>query len=111
MAYVITENCIKCKFQDCVDACPVDCFHEGQNMLVINRSECIDCGACVPECPSEAIVSDKNPDAGPWIGFNAKYVDLWPLITGRGEELDDADDWIDVPGKLEHLDPAPGVGT
>jgi ferredoxin len=94
MTYVVTENCIKCKFQDCVESCPADCFHEGENMLVINPGECIDCGVCVAECPSEAIVSDKDSGHEQWI-----------------EELPDADDWIDKTGKMEHLSQKPGPGS
>ena len=111
MAYVITENCIKCKFQDCVEVCPVECFHEGENMMVIDLEECIHCGACVPECPSEAIISDSDPGAEQWLKLNTKYAKQWPLITGKGEELPDADDWIDTPGKLEHLSLNPGMGS
>ena len=111
MAYVITENCIKCKFQDCVEVCPVDCFREGENMMVIEPDECIDCGVCVPECPSEAIISGNDPGADQWLEINTKYAKLWPLITGKGEELPDADDWVDKPGKLEYLNPNPGLGS
>ena len=110
MAYIITENCIKCKFQECVEVCPVDCFHEGENMLVIDANECINCGVCVPECPSEAIISDKEPGAEQWLEISSKYVKQWPLITSKGEELPDADDWIDIPGKLEHMSANPGMG-
>ena len=111
MTYIITENCIKCKFQECVTVCPVECFHEGENMLVIDGAECIHCGVCVPECPSEAIISDSDPGAEKWLEINTKYSKQWPLITSRGEEDPDADDWVDKPGKLEYLSPNPGMGS
>jgi ferredoxin len=110
MAYVVTENCIKCKFQDCVEVCPVECFHEGENMLVIDPEDCIDCGVCVPECPSDAIFSDSDPEASGWSERNISFAQQWPLISKRGEELADADDWIDKPNKIEHLSPKPGRG-
>ncbi len=67
MTYVVTEDCIRCKYQDCVEVCPVDCFYEGPNMLVIHPDECIDCGVCEPECPPEAILSDTEPEADKWL--------------------------------------------
>ena len=73
MTYVVTEACIKCKFMDCVEVCPVDCFYEGENMLVINPSECIDCGVCEPECPAEAILPDTESGLEQWLELNAKY--------------------------------------
>jgi ferredoxin len=77
MAYVVTENCVKCKFQDCVEVCPVDCYYEGENFLVINPDECIDCGVCEPECPAEAIVPDSDPRAADWIEVARKFAGVW----------------------------------
>ena len=73
MTYVVTENCIKCKYMDCVEVCPVDCFYEGENMLVIHPDECIDCGVCEPECPAEAIKPDTEPGLEKWLKLNAEY--------------------------------------
>ena len=78
MTYVVTENCIKCKYQDCVEVCPVDCFYEGENFLVIHPDECIDCGVCEPECPAEAILPDTEPDIENWLEINAKFAAEWP---------------------------------
>ncbi len=106
MAFVVTENCIKCKFTDCVDVCPVDCFHEGPNFLVIDPDECIDCTLCEPECPAHAIFSeDEVPeDQQLFIGLNAKLAKLWPVITEVREALPDADGWNGKPGKREFLE-------
>ena len=101
MAYVVTENCIRCKFMDCVEVCPVDCFYEGENMLVIHPDECIDCGVCEPECPAEAIHPDTDDEAAKFIEVNAKYSEEWPNITRKGEPPADADDWKDVENKFE----------
>ena len=73
MTYVVTENCIRCKYMDCVEVCPVDCFYAGENMLVIHPDECIDCGVCEPECPAEAIFPDTRPGFESWLKLNAKY--------------------------------------
>ena len=83
MTFVVTENCIKCKFTDCVDVCPVDCFHEGPNFLIIDPDECIDCTLCEPECPAEAIFAeDELPDGQEtFIELNAELAKLWPVIT------------------------------
>ena len=81
MTYVVTDACIRCKYMDCVEVCPVDCFYEGENMLVINPSECIDCGVCEPECPAEAILSPSHADVDKWIEVNKQYADSWPNIT------------------------------
>ena len=85
MTYIVTEACIKCKFMDCVEVCPVDCFYEGENFLVINPDECIDCGVCEPECPADAIKPDTEdePD-GKWLTVNAEYAKIWPNITPEG---------------------------
>ena len=83
MTYIVNQNCIKCKLMDCVEVCPVDCFYEGENMLVINPDECIDCGVCEPECPIDAIKSDTEDGADKWVEINKKYSELWPNITKR----------------------------
>ena len=83
MSYVVNENCIKCKYMDCIEVCPVDCFYEGENMLVIHPDECIDCGVCEPECPVEAIVPDTVGDQEKWIEQNRQYAEIWPNITTK----------------------------
>jgi ferredoxin len=106
MTFVVTEKCIRCKYMDCVEVCPVDCFHEGPNMLVIDPDECIDCTLCEPECPAEAIYSEDEVPKGQeqFLELNAELSQLWPVITEAGTPPDDADDWKDVDGKLEHLE-------
>ena len=112
MTYVVTESCIKCKYMDCIEVCPVDCFYEGATMLVIHPDECIDCGVCEPECPIEAIIPDTDGIASDWIELNREYSDKWPNITRKGESPADADDFKDLPGKFDkHFDPAPGEGS
>jgi ferredoxin len=86
MTYVVTGACIDCKYTDCVVVCPVDCFKEGPNTLIIDPNECIDCAVCVPECPVDAIVDDKHPDAAEWIAFAEARLD-WPTITQQKEPL------------------------
>lgn len=105
MTYVVTENCIQCKFTDCVDVCPVDCFVEGPNFLAINPDECIDCTLCVAECPAEAIFAEDDvpADQQQFIALNARLAKIWPVITSRKEALEDADAMNGVPGKLELL--------
>lgn len=112
MTFVVTENCIKCKYMDCVEVCPVDCFYVGDNMLVIHPDECIDCGVCVPECPAEAIFPDTDSEAGShWLELNRKFAGLWPNIVAKGEPASDADAWNGVPSKFaEHFNPEPGEG-
>ena len=100
MTYVVTEACIKCKYTDCVEVCPVDCFYEGENMLVIDPSTCIDCGVCEPECPAEAIKSDLEDGMEKWVELNAAYSGKWPNITQKKEPPADADDWLGVENKL-----------
>ena len=100
MTFIVTENCIKCKYTDCVEVCPVDCFYEGENMLVINPEECIDCGVCEPECPIGAIVPESE-DLVEWIEHNKKYSELWPQITVKKDPLPDADDFRDLLNKKE----------
>jgi ferredoxin len=109
LTYVVTENCIKCKYMDCVEVCPVDCFYVGENMLVIHPDECIDCGVCEPECPAEAIVPDSDSKATDWVELNRTYATQWPNITRKGEAPADADDWKNKPGKRELFSPDPGT--
>lgn len=111
MTHVVTDNCIKCKFTDCVEVCPVDCFYEGENMLVIHPDECIDCGVCVPECPAEAIFPDTEPEAEPqWLELNAEFADKWPNLTRKRPTMPDADALNGIPGKLKDFSPEPGEG-
>lgn len=100
MTFVVTENCIKCKYTDCVEVCPVDCFYEGNNMIVINPDECIDCGVCEPECPIEAI-KPESEDLMEMIEINRKYSTLWPQITAKKEALPNADSHKEEPRKFE----------
>ncbi len=106
MTFVVTENCIKCKFTDCVDVCPVDCFREGPNFLVIDPDECIDCSLCEPECPVEAIHSEDEvpPDQQAFIELNRELAKIWPVIAEVKAPLPDADAWKGKPGKLEFLE-------
>ena len=106
MTHVVTENCIKCKFTDCVDVCPVDCFREGPNFLVIDPDECIDCAVCIPECPANAIFPEEDvpADQMKFLAINAELAAVWPAITRTKEPLADADDWNNVPDKLQHLE-------
>ncbi|OSQ44351.1 ferredoxin FdxA [Thalassospira alkalitolerans] len=110
MTYVVTENCIKCKYQDCVEVCPVDCFYEGENFLVIHPDECIDCGVCEPECPAEAIIPDTEPNLDNWLEVNRKFAEIWPNITRKGDAPADAAEWDGKPGKVEMLSEKPGTG-
>ncbi len=111
MPYVVTESCIKCKYTDCVEVCPVDCFYEGENMLVIHPDECIDCGVCEPECPVDAIVPDSDPKAEALAEMNREFSDQWPNITRKKKAPADADAWKDVPNKYaDHFSPKPGAG-
>ncbi|MBI4970139.1 MAG: ferredoxin family protein [Rhodospirillales bacterium] len=107
MAYIVTENCIKCKYTDCVEVCPVDCFYEGENFLVINPDECIDCGVCQPECPAEAIFPDSEAVTADWVEPNRKFSKEWPNITKKIDKLADADAWKGKPGKKAQLSPNP----
>src|SRR6201996_2824132 len=93
MTYVVTEACIKCKYTDCVEVCPVDCFYEGDNMLVIHPDECIDCGVCEPECPADAIKPDTEPGLEKWLEVNTEYAKSWPNITQKKESPADAKDF------------------
>ena len=110
MTYVVTDACIRCKYMDCVEVCPVDCFYEGENMLAINPNEFIDCGVCEPECPVEAIKPDTEPGLEQWLKLNAEYAKQWPNITVKREPPPDAKEWEGKPGKMTEFDPAPGEG-
>ncbi|MBU1236129.1 MAG: ferredoxin family protein [Gammaproteobacteria bacterium] len=106
MAYVVTEACIKCKYTDCVDICPVDCFREGPNFLVIDPDECIDCTLCVPECPAEAIFAEDDvPESQKaFIALNAELAKRWPAIVERKAPPSDADEWKGLSDKLRFLE-------
>lgn len=134
MAYIVADPCVKCKYTDCVAVCPVDCFYEGENSLVINPDECIDCGACEPECPTTAIFEEGDlPDKWrAYIEINAVYsgaksiddadtsgwpqslvegANTWPNITEQREALPGADEAASEENKLEQLSPKPGQGS
>jgi ferredoxin len=111
MTHVVLENCIRCKYTDCVEVCPVDCFYEGENMLVIHPDECIDCGVCVPECPAEAIVPDSETFDPVWLSLNQDYASQWPNITRKKTPPGDADAMNGAPGKYsKFFSPEPGAG-
>ena len=106
MTFVVTEACIKCKYTDCVEVCPVDCFHEGPNMLVIDPDECIDCTLCEPECPVEAIMSEEDvPDnLQEYVNLNAELSKEWPVLNEMKDPPEDADEWKDVKDKRQYLE-------
>ncbi len=106
MTFVVGENCIKCKYTDCVDVCPVDCFYEGPNFLVIHPEECIDCALCVDECPVNAIFpEDELPEEQhEFLALNAELAQVWPNIDAAKDAPPDADDWVGVEGKLQYLE-------
>ncbi len=111
MTFVVTDACIKCKYTDCVEVCPVDCFYEGENMLIINPDECIDCGVCEPECPAEAIVPESD-SVLKWVELAREYGAKWPNISAKKPHAADADDFKGIAGKFEaHFSPNPGDGT
>jgi len=111
MTYVVTDKCVMCKYTDCVEVCPVDCFYEGENMLVINPDECIDCGVCEPECPVEAIVPESE-ELLDMVELNRKYSESWPNITVKKDPLPEAEEKKDEEGKLEkYFSEAPGEGS
>lgn len=109
MTFVVTEACIRCKYTDCVSVCPVDCFREGPNFLVIDPAGCIDCAVCVPECPVSAIVADADlSDAQrPYLALNAQLAEVWPPITAAREPLPDAEHWAGIAAKRDQLQEAP----
>lgn len=106
MTFVVTEQCIRCKFTDCVEVCPVDCFHEGPNFIVIDPEVCIDCALCVPECPVDAIFEQSElPDEFlDYVEINADLAKQWPEISSTKEPLPDADEWADKPDKRQFLE-------
>ncbi|MCB1537487.1 MAG: ferredoxin family protein [Rhodospirillales bacterium] len=111
MTFVVTDICIRCKYTDCVEVCPVDCFYEGENMLVINPDECIDCGVCEPECPIDAILPDSDPKAAKWVEINREYCASWPNITHKKPAMDEAEEFKDKKGKFEaDFSAKPGTG-
>jgi ferredoxin len=105
MTFVVTENCIKCKYTDCVKVCPVDCFHEGPNFLVIDPEVCTDCQLCESECPANAITADVElpEELRHFVGLNAELAKLWPVISESRAPPQDAKDWDGRPNKLELL--------
>ncbi len=105
MTHVVLDSCIRCKYTDCVDVCPVDCFREGPNMLVIDPDECIDCAVCIPECPVNAIMPEEDvpSDQLAMIKLNADLAPKWPSITKRKPALPEAEQWKDVKNKIGHL--------
>lgn len=106
MAHVVLESCIRCRYTDCVDVCPVDCFRIGPNMLVIDPDECIDCAVCVPECPVDAIKSEEDvpPEGLPLVALNAELARAWPAITRKQDPLPEAEQWKNAAGKLAYLE-------
>ena len=110
MTYVVTDACIRCKYTDCVEVCPVDCFYEGENMLVINPDECIDCGVCEPECPADAI-KPEDDNLLRWVEINREYAMQWPNITKKKDPLPEAEQFKGKAGKFEtDFSPKPGQG-
>ena len=112
MTYVVTDACIRCKYMDCVEVCPVDCFYEGENMLVINPNECIDCGVCEPECPAEAILPDTEGGLEKWLELNSTFSAQWPNVTRKNDQTPaDADEHKGEEGKYDkYFSPEPGKG-
>ncbi len=106
MTFVVTENCIRCKYTDCVDVCPTECFHEGPNFLVINPEACIDCSLCVTECPADAIFDENDlpEDQRHFIQLNAELSQLWPVIDATSAPLPEAEEWVDRPDKMQFLE-------
>ena len=107
MTYVVNESCIKCKLLDCVEVCPVDCFYEGENMLVIHPDECIDCGICEPECPVDAIKPDTEPGLEKWLSLNAES---GQILRSKNRPRPNSKEWEGKPDKLQYFSPNPGAG-
>lgn len=105
MTYVVTENCIRCRYTDCVEVCPVDCFREGHNFLVIDPNECVDCTVCVAACPTDAIFAEDDlpRDQRHFIALNAQLAKRWKPIARKKSPLPDADKWRGVKDKLRFL--------
>jgi len=101
VAYTVNDKCIMCKHTDCVSVCPVDCFYEGENMLVINPDECIDCGVCEPECPEDAILPDTDPEGAKWVEFNGKWSQEWAVLTEKKDPMPDYEKHSGEEGRLE----------
>ena len=111
MTYVVLENCIMCKHTDCVEVCPVDCFYEGENMLVIHPDECIDCGVCEPECPADAIRPDTEKGLEEWIDINKKYAEAWPVLTVKRDPMPEAEKFDGESDKFKkYFSENPGEG-
>ena len=112
MPYVVTESCIKCKYMDCCEVCPVDCFYEGENMLVINPDECIDCGVCEPECPAEAIIPDSDAAAEQWSPLNEEFSAKWPNIVRKGTPPEDGEQFQNESDKFKkYFSEKPGTSS
>jgi ferredoxin len=110
VTYVVIENCIKCKYTDCVEVCPVDCFYEGENMLVISPDECIDCGVCEPECPAQAIKPDTAKGIEDWLKLNLDMAKAWPNIVTKRAPFPGAAEMDGKEGKLAFFSDRPGKG-
>ena len=112
MPYVVNQKCIKCKYTDCVEVCPVDCFYEGENMLIIHPDECIDCGVCEPECPVDAITPDTDDEAKDWTEINKKFSEIWPNITKQRQSFskEEQDKWAKEKNKKEFFTENGGKG-
>ena len=111
MTYIVNDNCIKCKYMDCVEVCPVDCFYEGENMLVIHPDECIDCGVCEPECPVDAIKPDTEPGVEKWLTDQRRIRQGMAEYHGKKDPPADAKDWEGVAEKFEkYFSPKAGSG-
>ena len=108
VTFVVTDNCIRCKYTDCVEVCPVDCFYEGPNFMVIDPGGCIDCALCEPECPAQAIVPDTElpDDQKGFLSLNTDLSKIWSNLTEKKEPLKDASAWDGLPGKIKHLEGA-----
>jgi|LNFM01.2.fsa_nt_gb ferredoxin len=105
MTFVVTKACIRCKYTDCVDVCPVDAFREGPNFLAIDPDDCIDCAVCVPECPVSAIYAEEEVpnDQLHFTALNAELARAWKPIVRTKLPLPDAEAWSKVTSKLTEL--------